>query len=147
MRASRMASDPSGRGWIGESSPPGPLSPRGERARGCAGEAARLVAGQAGGDLAQDLLRLLGALLILLLHLLEELHQIVVARLLGVLDVLLDGAAALQGVVEHADQVVDEVGGAGRALSLGHAAAGSRGSHAAGQSGFLLCDERRAIMR
>src|SRR3989442_1050928 len=41
-----------------------------------------------------------------LLHFLEKLHQLLVSRLLSIMQILLAGLSALQGVIEHTDQVV-----------------------------------------
>ena len=47
----------------------------------------------------------LRALTILLLYLLEEMRQFLIALLLGVLDVSRVRGAAFEGMIEHADQI------------------------------------------
>src|SRR3712207_1412040 len=60
----------------------------------------------------EELLGAVGAALVLLLDFAEEAGEVLVALLLGVLDVLVVRLRPLQGVVEDAHQVVVDVGGA-----------------------------------
>src|SRR3712207_9437039 len=62
----------------------------------------------------------LGSPRILLVHPSEEVGELLVALLLGVLYVLGVGPTALQSVVEHADQVVAAIGDARNSFAAGH---------------------------
>jgi len=57
-------------------------------------------------SLSQQFLRPLRPSLVLGLHFLHELHALLVARLLGVVDILLASLGPLQCIVEHADKVI-----------------------------------------
>ncbi len=65
-------------------------------------------------------LGLLGGLAGVLLGLLEELHERLIAGLLGILDVLLGVGGGLKGVVIDADNVVEGVGRASGLLAVAH---------------------------
>jgi len=65
-------------------------------------------------------LGLLSGLAGVLLGLLEELDKLLIAGLLGVLDVLLGVGGGLEGVVIDANEVVEGVGGAGDLLAVAH---------------------------
>src|SRR5919106_4356937 len=61
-----------------------------------------------------------GQLPVRALDLTEELHQVLVAGPLGVLEVGGAGLGALQGMVEDADDIVVLISGPGRAFARGH---------------------------
>jgi hypothetical protein len=71
-------------------------------------------------SLPQERLALVAQLSVRALGLPEELGQFLVTRLLGVLEVGRARFHTLEGMIEHADDIVMLISGAGRAFARGH---------------------------